>query len=463
MLCQLPCQPSSSDRASSVRQQQSGPVPGLLALAAVTRAGAFNCFLAGTQDQSWWKQPKWQQLFPAAWFVHIDYRPPWKPTAEIAEFAASFAASAESWDFSSMRSEGRLGHLSQCLCISDSHQIVLWYTQAFSWAGTYPSRKEGSGELLMPSSLWRKGGCLQGDHAIPASCTGLLWWGSSPSSPTGSICFFSPQICCYFWFLSFLQVSWDHFWCHPNHCSFQPLDTAMAALCCFKESWEGSKVLGTLQIKFLPEESKQLLEALGYTNWWEASSLLSDVGAALSSQPSCHTLAQEPKLLHMSTRYAPSPAVMAPFIIFFYLLWKIPSSSESIILPGDDSVLTQLSEEDLMPVPRVWCGSGDGGQQQSHTSAWTAIESFDSTLSGVTGCGSVVEGDAVSEIHFSFSQSYLTLILAAGKIQAKRTCGVLSQYIVPLLLMLHWTGLLRNFFFISKLRMWNSFHFKILL
>lgn len=46
-----------------------------------------------------------------------------------------------------------------------------------------------------------------------------------------------------------------------------------------------------------------------------------------------------------------------------------------MILPGDDSVLTQLSEEDLMPVPRVSCGSGDGGQQQSHTSAWTSIES----------------------------------------------------------------------------------------
>lgn len=28
-----------------------------------------------------------------------------------------------------MRSEGRLGHLSPCLHISDSHQIVLWYTQ----------------------------------------------------------------------------------------------------------------------------------------------------------------------------------------------------------------------------------------------------------------------------------------------------------------------------------------------
>lgn len=63
--------------------------------------------------------------------------------------------------------------------------------------------------------------------------------------------------------------------------------------------------------------------------------------------------------------------------------------------------------------------------------------SWPSTLSRVTGHGCVVEGDAISVIHFSFMYSYLTLILAACKIQAKRTCEVLSQYIVPLLLMLH--------------------------
>lgn len=104
-------------------------------------------------------------------------------------------------------------------------------------------------------------------------------------------------ICYCFWFLSFLQVSWDHSWCHPNHHSSQPHDTAMAALCCFKESWEGSKILVTLQLKFLPEKRKQLLEALGYRNWWEAFGLLSDAGAALASQPRWHTLVQEPKLL----------------------------------------------------------------------------------------------------------------------------------------------------------------------
>lgn len=73
---------------------------------------ACSCSLAGTQDQLWWKQPKWQQSFPAARFVRIDYRPQWKPTGEIAEFAAGFAASAQCCDFSSVRSEGRLGHLS---------------------------------------------------------------------------------------------------------------------------------------------------------------------------------------------------------------------------------------------------------------------------------------------------------------------------------------------------------------
>lgn len=63
--------------------------------------------------------------------------------------------------------------------------------------------------------------------------------------------------------------------------------------------------------------------------------------------------------------------------------------------------------------------------------------SWPNILSRVTGRGCMVEGDAVSVIHFSFMYSYLTLILAAGKIQAKRTCDVLSQYTVPLLLMLH--------------------------
>lgn len=87
--------------------------------------------------------------------------------------------------------------------------------------------------------------------------------------------------------------------------------------------------------------------------------------------------------------------------------------------------------------------------------------SWPSTLSGLTVHGCMVEGDAVPLIHFSFMYSYLTLILAAGKIQAKRTCEVLSQYIASLLLVFHWTGLLRNFFFISKLRMWDSFHFKM--
>lgn len=134
------------------------PCPKLPGLAAVTQAGAFNCFLSGTQDGVWWKQPKWQQLFPAAPFVRIDYRPQWKPAAEIAEFAAGCTASAESCDFSSVRSEGRLGHLSQCLHISDSHQVVLWYTQASSHVETYPSRMESSEELLIPRFLWSKGG-----------------------------------------------------------------------------------------------------------------------------------------------------------------------------------------------------------------------------------------------------------------------------------------------------------------
>lgn len=133
----------------------------------------------------------------------------------------------------------------------------------------------------------KQGGYFQGAHAIPASCTGLLWWGSSPSSSTGSIYFFSPEICYYFWFLSFLQVSWNHSWCHPSFS--QPHGTAMAALCCFKERWEGSKILGILQIKFLAEQSKQLLEALGYRNWWEASGLLSDTRAVFASQPRRHT------------------------------------------------------------------------------------------------------------------------------------------------------------------------------
>lgn len=157
----------------------------------------------------------------------------------------------------------------------------------------------------------KQGGYLQGAHAIPTSCAGLLWWGSSPSSPTGSICFFSPEICYCFWFLSFLQVSWHHSSCHPNHC-FQPHDVAMDALYCFKESWEGNKILGTLQIKFLPEQSKQLLEALGYRNWWEASS-------ATQVLPWLRILAQEPKLLHLCTRDVASPAVKEPFIIFFNL------------------------------------------------------------------------------------------------------------------------------------------------
>lgn len=156
---------------------------------------AFSCSLAGTQDQLWWKQPQWQQSFPAARFVSIDYRPQWKPTAEIAEFAAGFAASAQCCDFSSVRSEGRLGHLSQCLHILDSHQIVLWYTQASSCAVTYPSRMEGSGELLIPRFLWSKGdickglmpslqaalGCSGGEAALP------LPQASSAFSPQRSV------------------------------------------------------------------------------------------------------------------------------------------------------------------------------------------------------------------------------------------------------------------------------------
>lgn len=51
------------------------PAQGCQGLVAITPAGAFNCFLTGTREQNWLKQPKWYQLFPAAWFVYIDYRP----------------------------------------------------------------------------------------------------------------------------------------------------------------------------------------------------------------------------------------------------------------------------------------------------------------------------------------------------------------------------------------------------
>lgn len=44
------------------------------------------------------------------------------------------------------------------------------------------------------------------------------------------------------------------------------------------------------------------------------------------------------------------------------------------------------------------------------------------------GHGCVVEGNAVSVIHFSFMHSYLTLILAAGKTQAKEHVGCPPVY-----------------------------------
>lgn len=50
-------------------------------------------------------------------------------------------------------------------------------------------RLRGAAHAKVPM---KQGGCLQGARAIPASSTGLLWWRSSHSSPTGSICFFSP-------------------------------------------------------------------------------------------------------------------------------------------------------------------------------------------------------------------------------------------------------------------------------
>lgn len=225
---------------------------------------------------------------------------------------------------------------------------------------------------------------------------------------------FSPEICYYFWFLSFLWVSWDHSWCHPSHCS-QLHDVAMASLCCFKENWEGNKILGMLQIKFLPEQSKQWLEALGYRNWWEASSPPTDADAALASQPRWLILSQEPKLLlHMCTRDAASPAVKELFIFFLISSEK----SQAAVNPSSFLVLTLFW---LSFLRRIWCLSPGchvvlGMEGSSRATAVPGQPlSWPSTLLSVTDHGCVVEGDAVSVLHFSFMHSYLTLILAAGK------------------------------------------------
>lgn len=141
---------------------------------------------------------------------------------------------------------------------------------------------EGLGELLLPRFLWSKGGICKGlmpSLQAALGCSGgeaALPLPQAPSafSPQRSVTVFDSSVFCRFHGII------PH--ATPNHCS-QPHDVAMDALYCFKESWEGNKILGTLQIKFLPEQSKQLLEALGYRNWWEASGPLSDAGAALAS------------------------------------------------------------------------------------------------------------------------------------------------------------------------------------
>lgn len=163
-----------------------------------------------------------------------------------------------------MRSEGRLGYLSQCPHILGSHQIVLRYTRASHCTGNPPQVRLESGSLRGAAddeAPTKQGGCLQGAHATPASCAGLLRWGSSPPSLSHGPCPLSrPRGPLVFPIPPLVHILWDCSWGSPQP-SLSPAQP-ITALCCPKKSWEGSKTTDTLQIKSLPEQSRQLSEAL---------------------------------------------------------------------------------------------------------------------------------------------------------------------------------------------------------
>lgn len=112
-------------------------------------------------------------------------------------------------------------------------------------------------------------------------------------------------------------------------------------------------------------------------------------------------------------------------LLQFFLISS--EKSQAAVNPSSFLVMTQFW---LSFLRRIWCQSpgccvvlGMEGSSRA-TPAPGQPSSQPSTLSRVMGHGCVVEGNAVSVIHFSFMHSYLTLILAAGKTQAKEHVGL---------------------------------------
>lgn len=112
--------------------------------------------------------------------------------------------SAESWDFRSLRSEGRLGYLSQCPHIAGSHQVVLWYTQASHCAQTHPGHgwRAGPTDAEAPTKqrgVFARGSChpckLHWATRVGEQPFLPLLWYLSTFPPQSSLVFPIPQLC----------------------------------------------------------------------------------------------------------------------------------------------------------------------------------------------------------------------------------------------------------------------------